>query len=81
MNIPQRIEYCVVCGDETPYTIDTHIDFRSGYVEGMGQLCRICYHNPENKTHISIPKNTVRNTPNDAELGEKVRQIYWESKN
>jgi hypothetical protein len=80
MNVPQQIEYCVLCGSETPYTINTHIDFRDGYVEGVGQLCRICYYkNPEEKTHISIPKNTVRDTPNDAELGGKVRQIYWES--
>ena len=80
MNVPQRIEHCVVCGEETPYTIDTHIDFRYGYIEGMGQLCRICYHNtPEEKTHLTISKNIVRDTPNDAELGGKIRQIYWES--
>ena len=79
MNAPQRIECCVSCGDETPYTIDTHIDFRYGYVEGIGQLCRICYNTPE-ETHIFIPKNTVRDTPNDAELGEKVRNLYWGSK-
>ena len=81
MNTLQQIEYCVLCGSETTYTINTHIDFRDGYVEGVGQLCRICYYkNPEEKTHISIPKNTVRDTPNDAELGEKVRNLYWESK-
>ena len=80
MNVPQQIEYCVLCKSETPYTTDTHIDFRDGYVEGIGQLCRICYYNnPEEKTHISIPKITVRDTPNDTELGGKVRQIYWDS--
>jgi hypothetical protein len=48
MNTLQQIEYCVLCGSETTYTINTHIDFRDGYVEGVGQLCRICYYkNPE----------------------------------
>lgn len=30
---------CVLCGKESPYTIDTHIDYRVGYVEGVGQGC------------------------------------------
>lgn len=36
-------EKCVSCGAETPYTINTHIDHRSHYVEGAGQLCEKCY--------------------------------------
>jgi len=34
---------CVVCGKETEYTKDTHIDLREHYVEGAGQLCKECY--------------------------------------
>jgi hypothetical protein len=34
---------CVICGKETEYTRDTHIDQRVGYVEGAGQLCGKCY--------------------------------------
>lgn len=30
---------CVICGKETPYSRNTHIDFRVGYVEGGGQGC------------------------------------------
>ena len=30
---------CVICGKETPYTRNTHIDMRIGYVEGGGQGC------------------------------------------
>lgn len=30
---------CVICGKTTPYTKNTHIDFRIGYVEGVGQTC------------------------------------------
>lgn len=30
---------CVICGKESPYTKNTHIDLRIGYVEGGGQGC------------------------------------------
>ena len=30
---------CVICGRQSPYTIDTHIDYRVGYIEGAGQGC------------------------------------------
>lgn len=30
---------CVICGKESPYSKNTHIDFRIGYVEGAGQNC------------------------------------------
>ena len=30
---------CVICGKETPYLKSTHIDLRTGYVEGGGQGC------------------------------------------
>lgn len=30
---------CVICGRKSPYTVDTHIDMRIGYVEGAGQGC------------------------------------------
>lgn len=39
-------DVCVVCGEETPYDRETHIDFRKYYVEGAGQLCE--------KDHIEI---------------------------
>ena len=34
---------CVTCDKETLYDNETHIDFRIGYVEGVGQLCLDCY--------------------------------------
>ncbi len=34
---------CVCCGVETLYDVETHIDFRIGYIEGCGQLCLDCY--------------------------------------
>jgi len=30
---------CIICGKETPYLRNTHIDDRIGYVEGAGQAC------------------------------------------
>ncbi len=40
-----KLDKCMTCGLESPYTEDTHIDIRSGYIEGMGQFCfqeKIC---------------------------------------
>ena len=34
---------CVICDCETPFDINEHIDFRMGYIEGVGQLCLNCY--------------------------------------
>jgi hypothetical protein len=82
---------CIMCGVETPYDFETHIDLRYGYIEGAGQLCEKCY---EGKTEfisteeimrrrttlITVSEEDVLNTPNDSELGALVRRRYWESK-
>lgn len=72
-------ETCIMCGKETTTLKSTHIDFRHGYVEGAGQLCRECYLG-EDRNLITINSRTILDTPNDAELGAKVRQMYWDSK-
>ena len=71
---------CVSCGVETAYDISTHVDMRNGYVEGLGQLCNKCYTSGTNRNQILVPESTIINTPNDNELGFKVRQIYYGSK-
>lgn len=70
---------CVLCGVETPYDETTHIDMRIGYIEGAGQLCRSCYDRGTKRVHITIPEDVIYNTPNDMELGGKVRQIYYQT--
>lgn len=35
-------DLCVLCSADTGIPTDTHIDLRSNYVEGVGQLCRKC---------------------------------------
>lgn len=72
-------ETCVMCGEETTTLKTTHVDFRYGYVEGAGQLCRECYLS-EDRNLITVEGRTILDTPNDAELGAKVRELYWESK-
>jgi hypothetical protein len=40
-----KFDKCLKCGLESPYTEDTHVDMRYGYIEGMGQFCfqeKIC---------------------------------------
>ena len=34
-----KFDKCIECGLESPYTEDTHIDSRNGYIEGAGQFC------------------------------------------
>ena len=81
------IEKCVICGEATQYRFNDHIDLRYNYVEGAGQLCPKCGNKDEEPIALDSHRNlftvseyTVLSTPNDAELGAKVRQLYWESK-
>lgn len=79
---------CVLCGNETIYDFTDHIDMRYGYVEGVGQFCIECYTKehpsplqliPLKMTRsICIPTDLIHQTPNDMELGGKVRQMYWQ---
>ena len=84
-------ETCIICGKETDININTHIDYRYGYVEGAGQCCKECYdrtNKPQEDyvtrtmrnrtTLITISAEDILGTPNDMELGAKVRQKYWE---
>ena len=44
-------EKCVVCKRDTGISINTHVDFRKTYVEGVGQLCAECFKDMYNKIH------------------------------
>jgi hypothetical protein len=46
-----NVEKCVSCIREVGYTINTHIDIRKNYVEGVGQLCSECFIEVYNKVH------------------------------
>lgn len=83
-------ETCVLCGNKTDVKITTHIDYRYGYVEGSGQCCKECYDRTNKPKDdyvsnvmmrrlqlITISAEDIFNTPNDAELGAKLRQIYY----
>jgi len=85
-------EICIICGKQTTIDVNTHIDLRYGYVEGAGQCCKQCYdktYGPSDDNYINrlmtnrttlitISAEDILNTPNDQELGAKVRQKYWE---
>jgi len=86
-NQKNPIEKCVICGVDTQYRFRTPIDFRYNYVEGAGQLCNKCGNKEEEPIALDSHRNLftvseymVLSTPNDQELGAKVRQLYWESK-
>lgn len=72
-------ETCISCGKETAYDISNHIDMRYGYIEGAGQLCINCYRGNHISSDVQISKKMIAETPNDYDLGEKVRKLYWES--
>jgi len=80
------IEKCVICGEATQYRFNDHIDYRFNYVEGAGQLCNKCGSKDEEPIPLDSHRNlftvseyTVLSTPNDQELGYKVRQLYNEN--
>jgi hypothetical protein len=77
----EQFDNCVICGKQTQYKTSTHIDMRAGYVEGVGQLCGACYTKGSSagRELIGIPKYLIQQYPNDMELGEAVRQYYWEN--
>ena len=82
---------CIMCGDETPYDYEIHIDLRYGYVEGAGQLCKECYEckvvgisteeiMKQRTTLITISAEDILRTPNDQELGDKIRKLYYDNR-
>jgi len=64
---------CSICNKDT-----SNVD--NGYVEGCGQLCEKCYNMGTDREQMLVPTSIVKNTSNDAELGAKVRRLYWESR-
>ena len=69
---------CITCKKETTYHIRTDIENSSHYVEGAGQLCKECWNDYfENDDNVlMISEKIIKDTPNNYELGEKVRSIY-----
>ena len=92
--IVDEFDHCILCGVETAYKRSTHIDMRIGYVEGAGQLCSKCYHfdtisvikdeNPiplnSHRQLFTVSEYTVLSTPNDQELGAKIRKLYYDNR-
>ena len=78
-NPSEIYEICIKCGTQTTTLKTAHIDFRIGYVEGAGQLCRECYMGTS-RNLFTIDERTILDTPNDSELGAKVRERYYETR-
>lgn len=87
INDNQIFETCIMCGKLTDVLVNTHIDFRHGYVEGCGQCCRECYNNTNEDyitkvmkrrtTLVTISAEEILDTPNNSILGLKVREMLW----
>jgi hypothetical protein len=50
---------------------------RYGYIEGVGQCCKKCY----DSNHITVSREEILHTPNDFELGKKIRNRFYEARN
>ena len=74
---PNIYETCIMCNTVTPVLKSTHIDYRTGYIEGAGQLCYSCW---SGKTDVCVTASEILNTPNDMELGGIIRNKYYKSK-
>lgn len=77
----ESYDKCVLCGVTTKHKTNTHIDYRTCYVEGIGQFCPSCFTGgtASGRELITIPKNFIKSYSNDAELGAKVRKYYYEN--
>lgn len=42
-------EKCVVCEKNTKVPLDLHVCYRDYYIEGVGQLCKECFEDIDNK--------------------------------
>ena len=42
INFDEEYDMCVSCGSPTSYKKRVNIEYRSGYIEGAGQLCLEC---------------------------------------
>lgn len=72
----EKYETCILCGKITDILKTTHIHFRNGYIEGAGQTCQTCYALGTEREYVAVPSRLIQETPNNYELGEKVRAIY-----
>lgn len=74
-------EKCIMCGIETHYDFNTNVNLRYGYIEGFGQLCEPCFNDEYQIDTICIPKSIIKLTPNNMELGEKIRKLFNKQQN
>ena len=76
----EQNETCIMCDVETDVLCSMHIDFRHNYIEGAGQLCQSCYNRGTSREHLAIPTYLITDTPNDQELGAKIRKFYYDNR-
>lgn len=85
-----KYDICNTCGKESPYTVETHIDQRIGYVEGVGQHCfqpKKCSNQMEwveqNRAERFMFDVFLleKEISNDQQFGEKIRFLIYKLKN
>ena len=62
MKSKEEKDKCILCGEETPYKKNEHIDFRDFYIYGVGQLCRKCFDESLHERVNSLPHSLRRSS-------------------
>lgn len=42
IDVLAKLDKCVLCGADTPYSTNISVELRENYIEGAGQLCSEC---------------------------------------
>ncbi len=64
-------DLCVICGVESHHEMNEHIEFRLGYIEGVGQLCLDCYEQTYMKLWSTLDPEVIEQHIEEAENAEK----------
>lgn len=71
-----KIEKCILCDG---YVVSNISEYVSAGKKHVGRVCTKCWTEALDRTPLTIPRNLVFNTPDDAELGAEIRKLYYEN--
>tara|TARA_R100000008_G_scaffold63744_1_gene40912 strand:+ start:932 stop:1144 length:213 start_codon:yes stop_codon:yes gene_type:complete len=64
-------DLCVICGEESLYDENEHVELRLGYIECVGQLCLDCYEQTYMRLWYTLDPEVIQQHIEEAENAEK----------
>ena len=64
-------DLCVICGEESLYDENEHVELRLGYIECVGQLCLDCYEQTYMRLWSTLDPEVIQQHIEEAENAEK----------